>query len=155
MLPARWGAWVEARPERLARLDRWVNAGRRIRTRRSAGLRDAASPRRAARLPPAHPCATRSRWRIWNAGWTAPLAARVRDYDLAVEILRCRRLIKGYSDTHARGLTKFDKVMEGADAGGRPRRCRRLGRAGCARRRLQDDEGKTLDGALETIRSFA
>ena len=33
------------------------------------------------------------------------------DYDLGVEMLRFRRLIKGYSDTHERGQAKFDKVM--------------------------------------------
>ena len=36
------------------------------------------------------------------------------NYDLAVEALECRRLVKGYSDTHARGLSKFDKVMAAA-----------------------------------------
>jgi hypothetical protein len=34
-----------------------------------------------------------------------------KNYDLGVEILRCRRLVKGYSDTHARGLSKFDRAM--------------------------------------------
>ena len=34
------------------------------------------------------------------------------DYDLAVEVIRCRRLIKGYSDTHARGQSKFDRVLD-------------------------------------------
>jgi len=33
------------------------------------------------------------------------------NYELAVEILKFRRLIKGYSDTHERGHNKFDKVM--------------------------------------------
>jgi indolepyruvate ferredoxin oxidoreductase, beta subunit len=28
------------------------------------------------------------------------------NYDLAVELIRCRRLVKGYSDTHARGPVK-------------------------------------------------
>ncbi|AXY23208.1 putative indolepyruvate oxidoreductase subunit B [Komagataeibacter saccharivorans] len=38
-------------------------------------------------------------------------AALEQDYDFGVEVLRCRRLVKGYSDTHARGLSKFDRVM--------------------------------------------
>ncbi len=33
------------------------------------------------------------------------------NYDLAVEIARMQRLIKGYGDTHKRGLTSFDKIM--------------------------------------------
>ena len=69
-------------------------------------------------------------------------------------MLRCRRLIKGYSDTHARGLTKFDSVMNGAQmVKGRkdaPDWVARLREAA-----LQDPEGKALSGALETIRSFA
>ena len=33
------------------------------------------------------------------------------DAALATEVLRCRQLIKGYSDTHARGAGKFDRLM--------------------------------------------
>jgi indolepyruvate ferredoxin oxidoreductase beta subunit len=36
------------------------------------------------------------------------------DYALALELLRCRRLVKGYSDTHARGEAKFDKLLRAA-----------------------------------------
>jgi indolepyruvate ferredoxin oxidoreductase beta subunit len=36
------------------------------------------------------------------------------DYLLAVELIRCRQLIKGYSDTHARGSSKFDRLMQAA-----------------------------------------
>ena len=76
------------------------------------------------------------------------------DYDLAVEVIRNRRLIKGYSDTHARGMTKFDKAMQGAAlVAGRPDAAdwtRRLREAA-----LLDEKGTALDGALQTIRSFA
>ena len=75
-------------------------------------------------------------------------------YDLAVEVIRCRRLIKGYSDTHARGLSKFDKVLAGIalveardDAADWARRLREAA--------LKDEAGKALDGALLTIHSFA
>jgi indolepyruvate ferredoxin oxidoreductase beta subunit len=44
--------------------------------------------------------------------WLALAAAQAPvNYDLAVEIIAARRLIKGYSDTHARGSTKFDRVI--------------------------------------------
>lgn len=33
------------------------------------------------------------------------------DYALALQLIRCRRLVKGYSDTHARGEAKFDQLM--------------------------------------------
>ena len=36
-----------------------------------------------------------------------------QDYEFAVATLQTRRLIKGYSDTHARGLSKFDQVIAG------------------------------------------
>ena len=34
-----------------------------------------------------------------------------RDYDLAVAIAECQRLVKGYSDTHERGLRNFEAIM--------------------------------------------
>lgn len=40
---------------------------------------------------------------------TAPV-----DYDLAVEIVNCRRLIKGYSDTHERGTSKYHRLLDAA-----------------------------------------
>ena len=61
--------------------------------------------------------------------------------------------MKGYSDTHARGLSKFDRVMaavpllegraDGADW------LRRLREAA-----LMDEDGIALDGALKTVESF-
>ena len=75
------------------------------------------------------------------------------DCRLAVELLKCRRLVKGYSDTHARGASKFDRVT-GAVAllAGRDDAAdwiRRLRDAA-----LADAEGKLLDGALATIRTL-
>ena len=36
------------------------------------------------------------------------------DYRLALELVRCRQLVKGYSDTHARGQSKFDQLLRAA-----------------------------------------
>jgi indolepyruvate ferredoxin oxidoreductase beta subunit len=87
----------------------------------------------------------------WLARATAALA---QDYALGVEVIRCRRLVKGYSDTHARGLSKFDRVLAGIDlVAGREDAAdwaRRLREAA-----LKDEEGKALDGAIRTIESFA
>jgi len=45
--------------------------------------------------------------------WLAEATDRLStNYELAVEIINFRRLIKGYSDTHERAHSKFDKVME-------------------------------------------
>jgi indolepyruvate ferredoxin oxidoreductase, beta subunit len=69
---------------------------------------------------------------------------------LALELLKCRRLVKGYSDTHARGQSKFDKVVAATaqlanrdDAADWIRRLREAA--------LADEEGKMLDGALATV----
>ena len=66
---------------------------------------------------------------------------------LAAEIVNCRRLIKGYADTRARGGAKFDKVLaalpmlEGrADAADWLRRLREAA--------LRDEGGEALDGGL-------
>ena len=75
------------------------------------------------------------------------------DYALAVEILDCRRLIKGYSDTHARAQSKFDRVLSGLElVKGRDDAAqwiRRLREAA-----LKDEKGDMLDGALKTVASL-
>ncbi|MEZ5798226.1 MAG: indolepyruvate oxidoreductase subunit beta family protein [Paracoccaceae bacterium] len=152
MLPRRWGEKVQASPEWMARLDRWFNRGRRIRTDSLRGylmlyILGGMKRRRLGTLRHAQEVAHLE-------AWMAAAAAQIdRDYPLAVEILRCRRLIKGYSDTHARGLSKYDRVMQAIalvqgrdDAADWARRLREAA--------LQDEKGKALDGAVETIRSF-
>ena len=73
------------------------------------------------------------------------------NYGFAVGIIKARRLIKGYSDTHARGLSKFDRVLsavpilKGREDGGQW--LERLVLAA-----LKDEAGEALDGALETVR---
>jgi indolepyruvate ferredoxin oxidoreductase, beta subunit len=75
------------------------------------------------------------------------------DPKLALELLKCRRLVKGYSDTHARGQSKFDKVTGAAsllagraDAADWVRRLRDAA--------LADEDGTMLNGALATIRTL-
>ena len=83
--------------------------------------------------------------------WLALAAAHVaQNYDLAIEIINARRLVKGYSDTHARGESKFDRVIAAvpllaprADGAEWMRRLRDAA--------LMDEKGIALDGALKTI----
>ena len=43
---------------------------------------------------------------------SAPEAATAaRNTELAIEVAQCQRLVKGYSDTHERGLRNYDTVM--------------------------------------------
>jgi indolepyruvate ferredoxin oxidoreductase beta subunit len=152
LLPSRFGARIEKSARWMARLDRWFSRGRRIRTDRIsgflplyffAGLRGYRRRTRRHAVELAHLESWLEQVRRYGA----------TDYALAVEVLRCRRLIKGYSDTHVRGLSKFDRVLGGVDEiAGRDDAAdwaRRLREAA-----LQDEDGAALDGALATIRSF-
>ncbi|MEZ5778043.1 MAG: indolepyruvate oxidoreductase subunit beta family protein [Paracoccaceae bacterium] len=152
MLPARLGARVRGDPKWMARLDRWFSRGRRLRTDSLGaflvlylvgGLRGY----RRRTLRHSDEQAHLERW------LSTAMAHLPANYDLAVEVLRCRRLVKGYSDTHARGLSKFDRVLSGIDLV--KDRADAVVWAGRLREAaLKDEEGKTLDGALMTIRSF-
>jgi len=153
LFPARLGRWIHARPRLLGWIDRRVNRGRRLRTDHLwpflqlwliAGLR----PRRRGSLRHAQEMAHLESW------LEAALSHAATNPALAVELLRARRLVKGYSDTHARGLSKFDRVMQAATG-----IAHRPDAADWARRliaaALADEEGQALDGAIATIRSFA
>jgi indolepyruvate ferredoxin oxidoreductase beta subunit len=69
---------------------------------------------------------------------------------LAKAIIELHRLVKGYSDTHARGLSKFDRVL-----GAVPFLAQRTDGADWLRRlreaALLDENGIALDGALKTV----
>jgi len=68
-------------------------------------------------------------------------------------LIRCRRLVKGYSDTHMRSLSKFGKVIEAAELlDGRPDAAQWVARMRDAA--LQDEQGKALEGAIKTVESF-
>ena len=151
-LPAGLGGWIMNSPRLFKALDGFVNKGRRVKTGTIgwfSALYCVAALRRFRRGSLRH--------KIEHAhleAWLAKVhtAARV-DYNLAVEVLENRRLVKGYSDTHSRGSSKFDKVMVASE--------RLTGRADAADwvRRLRqaallDEEGKALDEALKTVESF-
>ncbi len=153
LFPARLGAKLEADPKWMARLTRWFDKGRRLRTDSLpafvmlhflGGLKFW----RPRTLRHAQEQAHLARW------LELALSQVTQNYDLAVELIRCRRLVKGYSDTHARGLSKFDRVVDASlSIAHRPDAadwCRRLRDAA-----LKDEEGKALEGAIATIRSFA
>jgi indolepyruvate ferredoxin oxidoreductase beta subunit len=148
-LPKRLGQWIEDRPELFARFDRWVNKGRRVRTGTVfwfIALYVVSSLRGRRRGTLRHFRETEHR-EAWLA---AAISLLPSNYELALEALECRRLVKGYSDTHARGLSKFDKVM-----GALPLLATREDGAAWLRRlrqaALMDEQGIALDGALKTI----
>ncbi|WP_029031150.1 indolepyruvate oxidoreductase subunit beta family protein [Salinarimonas rosea] len=152
-MPARLGRWLEARPGLVRRLDRVVSRGRRVRTgtiRWYLTLYAVAGLKRMRLKTLRH-----SRETAHIDAWLGrALEVLPRNYALAVEMVGCRRLVKGYSGTHARGEAKFDRVLsavpllvareDGADW------LRRLKQAA-----LMDEEGTALDGALRTVQSLA
>ena len=152
IMPRHLGLWVEARPGLVRGLDRVVNRGRRMRT---------------DRLPSFFLLYAVGGLRRWRRGllrhdremahiddWITAASARLpADYRHAVETLKIRRLIKGYSDTHSRGLSKFARVMAGAElVAGRDDAADWTARLIAAA--LADAKGEALDGALATIGSF-
>jgi indolepyruvate ferredoxin oxidoreductase beta subunit len=151
-LPSGLGRWLEARPRLLKALDRVVNRGRRVQT---GTVRWFLPLYVLGGLKHFRRGTLRHRREVDHRDAWLDLARKmaVRDYDLAVAILEARRLVKGYSDTHARGASKFDRVIAiaprlagRADAG---QWLRRLCKAA-----LADEEGKALDGALATVETF-
>ena len=73
----------------------------------------------------------------------AALAIAPQDLALATELLRCRRLVKGYSDTHARGSSRFDRLMQAAQLL-RGREGAAAALASLREAALRDAEGKAL-----------
>ncbi|MBZ9865847.1 indolepyruvate oxidoreductase subunit beta family protein [Mesorhizobium sp. CA15] len=148
-LPAGLGSYIENRPKLAAFLDRRINRGRHIRTDSFTGfamLWFIGGLRRWRRRLLRHrvEIGHLERWYGLALGYVP------QDYALATEILNCRRLIKGYSDTHARAQSKFDRVLsalpmlEGReDAADWIRRLREAA--------LKDEKGDMLDGALKTV----
>ncbi|MHC1550289.1 indolepyruvate oxidoreductase subunit beta family protein [Phyllobacterium sp. K27] len=152
LLPVRLGAAIERRLWLMKAFNRLVDGGRRIRTDGVLGfgvLWSLAGLRRWRRSLLRHQVETRH-----LEDWLAvAVRERASDYALGVEVLKCRRLIKGYSDTHKRGQSKFDKVLSCLDLlRGRDDAAdwiRRLREAA-----LADADGSALDGAIRTVRSF-
>ncbi len=149
VLPARLGAAIEQRPRLFKALDKLVDRGRRVRTDSIWGFLQLyliAGRKRHRRTALRH-----GREMAHIASWLDAITRQaVVNSDLAVEIAKSRRLIKGYSDTMSRGLSKYDRVLAGigriatrADA---PDWARRLRQAA-----LLDEQGLALDGALRTI----
>ncbi|HEY5131966.1 MAG TPA: indolepyruvate oxidoreductase subunit beta family protein [Bradyrhizobium sp.] len=151
-LPAGFGRFIENRPALFRRFDKIVNRGRRVKTgtvRWFLVLYLLAGLKRFRRGTLRHAIEVKHR-----DDWLARVnASAEKDYDLAIELLAVRRLVKGYSDTHARGQSKFDSVMAAA--------ARLDGRRDAAdwvcrlcEAALRDEEGTALAGALKTISSF-
>ncbi|MEP3276672.1 MAG: indolepyruvate oxidoreductase subunit beta family protein [Stappiaceae bacterium] len=151
-LPVGIGRWIERTPWAFRTLDGMTNKGRRIRTDGIIGFGllwfvSSFKPHRKRLLRHTHERAHLDRL-LQTTHRTVPI-----DYELAIEVLSAQRLVKGYSDTHERGHSKFSKVLAALpllqgreDAAQWMRRLREIS--------LKDEKGEALDGALATVGSF-
>lgn len=152
-LPTALGRWLQNRAGLERAYAKWFDKGRRIRTDSLTGFGllwvvSALRPMRRRLLRHQSEMAHVDQW------FGVVLETARADRALAAELLANYRLIKGYSDTHARGLSKFARVMSArdmlagrADAADWMRRLRTAA--------LDDEKGTALDGALATVASFA
>jgi indolepyruvate ferredoxin oxidoreductase beta subunit len=140
ILPPSWGRWLARLP-----IERFFQQGRHVETtslrwfvilRALAGLR---------RFRPKSSRFAEEQARI--EAWLCDVAAKLPDdYALALELLHCQRLVKGYGDTFERGWRNFQRVMTAAKSlsdGDAAMRVRRLRDAA-----LADDQGLALSKAL-------
>ena len=152
-LPKTLGRWVQNRKGFGRFYTKYFDKGRRIRTDSLGGFTmlwivSSLRPMRRRLLRHENEMAHVDQWfaKVKDTAQTDPA--------LASELLANYRLIKGYSDTHTRGLSKFARVMGAlemlkgrADAADWMRRLRTAA--------LDDEKGDALDGALATVQSFA
>jgi len=148
-MPAPIGRWVMR--SRFARglLKPFTSKGRKIPTAKLTGfflLYTMARLRRIRRHTLRYKVET-ERIEEWLAT-TQRLAGET--YELAVELARCQRLIKGYGDTHERGLRKYNRIrevlpnLEGRKDG--PARLAELREAA-----LADEEGQALGDKIAEL----
>ena len=83
--------------------------------------------------------------------WLATvLDCAAADYDLAVEVAECQRLVKGYGETHERGKAGFDRIMSALDTL-RSRPGAAVGIRELRDAALADEQGEALDAKLKKV----
>ena len=144
-LPAGLGRWLEGSgwPRRL--VEHFAARGRVIRTSSLRGfllLYIVAGMRRWRRATLRFALET---GRI--EGWLREVERlAATDAQLAIEVARCQRLVKGYGDTHERGLRNYETVVDAIRRGAdriAPDTVRELRDAA-----LADEHGRMLQAAL-------
>ena len=114
--PASIGRWILANKTLMSLIKRMTKDGRIIRTSSLSGflmLYAVASCRHFRRSSLRF-----QREQVGIAAWLSRIQSAVtKDYELACEVVECQRLIKGYGDTHERGFTNFQRIMDALDSG--------------------------------------
>jgi indolepyruvate ferredoxin oxidoreductase beta subunit len=147
-MPASLGRWVLRSPGTSRMLARWTG-GKQIRTGTISGFMFlyALSGMRQWRR-------STLRYQEENArieDWLSRIERLSKDnYALAVELARAQRLVKGYGETHERGLRNFTALIERLDSlAARADGAAVLGRLQKAA--LADEEGQALARELATL----
>ncbi|OYU72341.1 MAG: indolepyruvate oxidoreductase subunit B, partial [Burkholderiales bacterium PBB5] len=113
LMPPGLVRWVDGSPTLRGLLQARLGQGQRLRPHTVRGqlmLQGLAALRRWRRRSSRH--ATEQ---AHTAAWLDQVRSLLPEQPaLALELLRCRRLVKGYSDTHARGGSKFDQLQRAA-----------------------------------------
>ncbi|MCC6948363.1 MAG: indolepyruvate oxidoreductase subunit beta family protein [Bradyrhizobiaceae bacterium] len=149
VLPAALGSAVKNRPWARRFCDRLGRGGRTVRTTTVLGylslyLVASLKPLRRRSLRFKAEKAALSEW------IEAILHIAANDYELAVEFAKCRSMIKGYGDTHARTAASFDVLAAAAPMllgkPNAPSILRQLREAA-----LKDEEGSALKNAVKAL----
>lgn len=148
-LPAAWGRRILNSPSLVNWLEPYFRAGRHVTTSRTGWFVMLWLLGRLRRFRRATLRYELEQGRI--TAWLDLIATHApRDPALALEIARCQRLVKGYSDTHERGLRNFGLVLGVLD-----RLAGHAGAAGIVARlreaALADEDGRALADALATL----
>lgn len=149
LLPAPLAHRIAQSPTMSSWLERRFSKGRRVHSHTMRGqlmLTAIAGLRRWRRLSLRH-AEERAHLEAWLDDVKAAMAL---DYALATELLRCRRLVKGYSDTHARGQDRFSRIMQAARPWrGQPQAAERV--ASLIKAALADPQGKQLTELINRL----
>lgn len=149
LLPKAWADRLDCSPRFKSWLAVRLDRGRRVRSQSLVGhlqLRALASLRRWRRGNRRHA----EEMAHVDAWLSAVRATLQHDRALAVEVLRCRRVVKGYSDTHARGSSRFDRLLHAAFTL-RGRRSAAADLADLLAQALKSSEDRDFDARLKTL----
>jgi indolepyruvate ferredoxin oxidoreductase beta subunit len=110
-LPDRLGGWLKDSTVARRMLARFFDQGRQVSTSKLGGFLLLFAIARLRRLRPMSHRHHAEMARI--DGWLASaLNAARNNYDLGVEIIALQRLVKGYGDTHERGLRSYGAILQ-------------------------------------------
>lgn len=149
LMPAGLGRWMESSPVVSGLLGRLFVKGRRV---KSSSLMSFLVLYVVGGMKRLRLVSLRHEREMAHLGQWLDRVARLApiDYALAVEAVRCRRLVKGYSDTHDRGQGKFSLLMEAADRlAGHPEAAARL--AALRDAALADEAGDALREEMTSL----